>query len=737
MVSFTIYPINVQKKRRTPASVHQIMNIFDTFVSSIFSSMSTKERSLNFIEQIIEEDLKNGLPNDKLRFRFPPEPNGYLHVGHASAICLNFGLGIDYKAPVNLRFDDTNPAKEEQEYVDAIKRDVEWLGFTWANECYASDYFQQLYDWAVELIKKGKAYVDSQTSEAMAQQKGTPTQAGTDSPYRNRSVEENLDLFERMKNGEFEEGTHILRAKIDMASPNMIMRDPIMYRILHKHHHRTGDKWCIYPMYDWAHGESDYLEQISHSFCTLEFLPHRELYDWFLDNIYDAKKVRPKQREFARRNLSHTVVSKRKLLQLVQEGHVNGWDDPRMSTISGMRRRGYTPASIRNFADTIGIAKRDNLIDVSLLEFCVREDLNKIAPRVMAVIDPVKLVITNYPEGKTEWLDAENNPEEDEMTYRQVPFSKELYIEREDFLEEASSKFFRLTLGKEVRLKNAYIIKGESVIKDANGNITEIHATYDDDSRSGSGSEASNRKVSGTIHWVSAAHAVTAEIRLYDRLFLDESPDTHKDKNFLDFVNPNSLKTVNGYVEPSLTTAKEGDSFQFQRVGYFCVDRDSTPEKLVFNKTVDLKDSWEEKGKKEENTVNNSLKEINKYFKVSTEEERSAIEKTIGENIKTITNYSLLQNTLKKNVNNNKASLLFSNWVLKYSDSIKASDVETELLHKLYNMSLKSESPFVRLEVLQNLKKDIATFDSFKTQLSEMKTTEKNETVLQLLTEWV
>lgn len=737
MVSFTIYPINVQKKRRTPASVHQIMNIFDTFVSSIFSSMSTKERSLNFIEQIIEEDLKNGLPNDKLRFRFPPEPNGYLHVGHASAICLNFGLGIDYKAPVNLRFDDTNPAKEEQEYVDAIKRDVEWLGFTWANECYASDYFQQLYDWAVELIKKGKAYVDSQTSEAMAQQKGTPTQAGTESPYRNRSVEENLDLFERMKNGEFEEGTHILRAKIDMASPNMIMRDPIMYRILHKHHHRTGDKWCIYPMYDWAHGESDYLEQISHSFCTLEFLPHRELYDWFLDNIYDDKKVRPKQREFARRNLSHTVVSKRKLLQLVQEGHVNGWDDPRMSTISGMRRRGYTPASIRNFADTIGIAKRDNLIDVSLLEFCVREDLNKIAPRVMAVIDPVKLVITNYPEGKTEWLDAENNPEEDEMTYRQVPFSKELYIEREDFLEEASSKFFRLTLGKEVRLKNAYIIKGESVIKDANGNITEIHATYDDDSRSGSGSEASNRKVSGTIHWVSAAHAVTAEIRLYDRLFLDESPDTHKDKNFLDFVNPNSLKTVTGFVEPSLTSAKEGESFQFQRVGYFCVDRDSTPEKLVFNKTVDLKDSWEEKGKKEENTVNNSLKEINKYFKVNTEEERSAIEKTIGENIKTITNYSLLQNTLKKNVNNNKASLLFSNWVLKYSDSIKASDVETELLHKLYNMSLKSESPFVRLEVLQNLKKDIATFDSFKTQLSEMKTTEKNETVLQLLTELV
>ncbi|MCG2610393.1 glutamine--tRNA ligase/YqeY domain fusion protein [Flavobacterium sp. SM15] len=699
--------------------------------------MSTKEKSLNFIEQIIEEDLKNGLSQDKLRFRFPPEPNGYLHVGHASAICLNFGLGIDYNAPVNLRFDDTNPAKEEQEYVDAIKRDVEWLGFKWAEECYASDYFQQLYDWTVELIKKGKAYVDSQTSEAMAEQKGTPTQAGTDSPYRNRSVEENLDLFERMKNGEFEEGTHILRAKIDMASTNMLMRDPIMYRILHKHHHRTGDNWCIYPMYDWAHGESDYLEQISHSFCTLEFLPHRELYDWFLDNIYDSNKVRPKQREFARRNLSHTVVSKRKLLQLVQEGHVNGWDDPRMSTISGMRRRGYTPMSIRNFAETIGIAKRDNLIDVSLLEFCVREDLNKIAPRVMAVVDPVKLVITNYPEGKTEWMEAENNPEEEVMTYRQVPFSKELYIEREDFLEEASNKFFRLTLGKEVRLKNAYIIKGESVIKDADGKITEIHATYDDDSRSGSGSEASNRKVAGTIHWVSVAHAAKAEIRLYDRLFIDESPDTHKDKNFLDFVNPNSLKTVTGFVEPSLTTAKEGESFQFQRVGYFCVDRDSTPENLVFNKTVDLKDSWEEKGKKEENTINNSLKEINKYFKVTTDEERAAIEKTIGENIKTIANYSLLQNSLKKNIANNKASLLFSNWLLKYSESIKVSDVESETLHKLYNMSLKSESPFVRLEVLQNLKNDVAHFEQFKTQLSEMKTSEKNEVVLKLLSEMI
>lgn len=554
--------------------------------------MSTEEKSLNFIEQIIEEDLKNGLSKDKLRFRFPPEPNGYLHVGHASAICLNFGLGIDYNAPVNLRFDDTNPSKEEQEYVDAIKRDVEWLGFKWDKECYASDYFQQLYDWAVELIKKDKAYVDSQTSEEMAKQKGTPTTPGTDSPYRNRSIEENLDLFTRMKNGEFEKGTHVLRAKISMSANNMLMRDPIIYRIMHAHHHRTGNDWCIYPMYDWAHGESDYLEQISHSFCTLEFLPHRELYDWFLNQIYDPTKVRPKQREFARRNLSHTVVSKRKLLQLVEEKHVTGWDDPRMSTISGMRRRGYTPASIRNFAKTIGIAKRDNLIDVSLLEFCVREDLNKIAPRVMAVLDPVKLVITNYPEGQEEWLEAENNPEEEVMTYRKVPFSKELYIEREDFQEEAHKKFFRLTLGTEVRLKNAYIIKGKSVVKDENGNITEIHATYDVDSKSGSGTEASQRKVKGTIHWVSIPHAKEAEVRIYDRLFTNESPDKDKEVDFKEYINPNSLKVITGYVEPSLVTSKELDHFQFQRLGYFCVDRDSTAEKLVFNKTVGLRDTW-------------------------------------------------------------------------------------------------------------------------------------------------
>lgn len=555
-------------------------------------NMSTEEKSLNFLEQIIEEDLKNGLSNDKLRFRFPPEPNGYLHVGHASAICLNFGLGIDYQSPVNLRFDDTNPAKEEQEYVDAIKKDIEWLGYQWNTECYASDYFQQLYDWAVEFIKKDKAYVDSQSSEEMAKQKGTPTQVGTNSPYRNRSVEENLNLFERMKNGEFEEGTHILRAKIDMSHNNMLMRDPIMYRILKKHHHRTGNDWCIYPMYDWAHGESDYLEQISHSFCTLEFLPHRELYDWFLDQVYDDTKVRPKQREFARRNLSHTVVSKRKLLQLVEEKHVNGWDDPRMSTISGMRRRGYPPMAIRNFAKTIGIAKRTNLIDVSLLEFCVREELNKTAPRVMAVLNPVKLVITNYPDGKEEWLEAENNPEEAVMTYRKVPFSKELYIEREDFQEEANKKFFRLTLGTEVRLKNAYIIKGESVIKDENGTITEIHCTYDTDSRSGSGTEASQRKVKGTIHWVSINHAVPAEIRVYDRLFSSESPDGNKEIDFKEFINPNSLEIITGYVEPSLQSSKDLDQFQFQRLGYFCVDKESSPSNLVFNKTVGLRDTW-------------------------------------------------------------------------------------------------------------------------------------------------
>ena len=554
--------------------------------------MSEEPKSLNFLEHIIEEDLKNGFPKEALRFRFPPEPNGYLHIGHASSICLNFGLGLRYNAPVNLRFDDTNPAKEEQEFVDAIKRDVEWLGYKWNTERYASDYFQQLYDWAITLIKDGKAYVDSQSSEEMAKQKGTPTEAGSESPFRNRSVAENLALFEGMKAGEFDEGTHVLRAKIDMTSSNMLMRDPIMYRVLHKAHHRTNTDWCIYPMYDWTHGESDYIEQVSHSYCTLEFAMHRELYDWFLDQVYDESKVRPKQREFARRNLSHTVVSKRKLARLVENGVVKGWDDPRMSTISGMRRRGYTPEAIRNFADTIGIAKRDNLIDVSLLEFQVRDHLNKIAPRVHAVLNPLKLVITNYPEGEEEWLDAENNPEDETVGSRKVPFSKELYIEKEDFREEANKKFFRLKLGKEVRLKNGYIIKAESCTKDNDGNVVEVQCTYDPKSKSGSGSEESLRKVKGTLHWVSIKHALEAEVRIYDRLFTEESPDTHKDKDFMEFVNPDSLKIITGYLEPHLKNATIGDRYQFQRIGYFCVDEDTTPEKLVFNKTVGLRDSW-------------------------------------------------------------------------------------------------------------------------------------------------
>lgn len=666
--------------------------------------MATEEKSLNFIEQIIEEDLKNGLDNKSLRFRFPPEPNGYLHIGHASSIALNFGLGLDYNAPVNLRFDDTNPAKEEQEYVDAIKRDVQWLGYQWDKELYASDYFQQLYDWTIQMIKDGKAYVDSQTSEEMAIQKGSPTTPGVDSPYRNRSVQENLDLFERMKKGEFEEGTHILRAKIDMKATNMLMRDPIMYRILHKHHHRTANDWCIYPMYDWAHGESDYLEQISHSFCTLEFLPHRELYDWFLDQVYDGKKVRPKQREFARRNLSHTVVSKRKLLKLVQDKHVTGWDDPRMSTVSGLRRRGYTPASIRNFAHTIGIAKRDNLIDVSVLEFCIREDLNKIAPRVMAVIDPVKLIITNYPEGKEEWLEAENNPEDENAGSRKVPFSREMYIEREDFMEDAPAKFFRLSIGKEVRLKNAYIIKGEAIVKDADGNITEIHATYDPDSLSGSGSEASQRKVSGTLHWVSSHHALPAEIRLYDRLFTDEAPDSHKERDFLEFVNPDSLKVVTGFVEPSLQTAQKEDKFQFQRLGYFTVDQDSTPELLVFNKTVGLKDNWAEQGANDKKSLEKIEREISGYFKQdyeSREATRARYKAALGE----IKNYSLLKSEFAKSGKNDKNMLLLKNFLLRFT-GISSLDFEAELVEKFYQLSLRSESSLVRSQAFLNLKNE-------------------------------
>ena len=555
--------------------------------------MKEANESLNFIEHIIEEDLANGFPKEKLCFRFPPEPNGYLHIGHAASICLNFGLGEKYGAPVNLRFDDTNPAKEEQEYVDAIKRDIAWLGFNWANECYSSDYFQQLYDWAVQLIKQGKAYVDQQSSELIAEQKGTPTSPGMASPFRDRSIAENLDLFERMKNGEFASGTYLLRAKIDMASPNMHMRDPILYRIIHAHHHRTGNTWNIYPMYDWAHGESDYLEQVSHSLCTLEFKAHRELYDWYLDQIVDPTLLRPKQREFARRNLSFTVMSKRKLLELVQKKVVSGWDDPRMPTISGLRRRGYTPNSIRNFSEVAGIARRENVTDVSLLEFCVREDLNQSATRVMAVLNPIKVVIQNYPVGQVEILHLENNPEKTDAGTHEVPFSRELYIERADFKEEADSKFFRLSLGQEVRLKSAYIIKAESVVKDEAGTLLEIHCSYEAESRSGSGTEASQRKVKSTIHWVSVAHAIQAEVREYDRLFLDESPDTHESKSYMDFINPNSLKVIkNAYLEPYLSQANSNESYQFQRLGYFTLDSESREGKLVFNKTVGLKDTW-------------------------------------------------------------------------------------------------------------------------------------------------
>jgi len=568
--------------------------------------MSTETKSLNFLEHIIEEDLANGLSKDKLRFRFPPEPNGYLHIGHTKAIGISFGLGEKYNAPVNLRFDDTNPAKEEQEYVDAIKEDVSWLGYKWAEERYSSDYFQELYDWAILLIKDGKAYIDSQTSEAMAEQKGTPTQPGVDGPFRNRTVEENLALFAKMKAGECNEGEHILRAKIDMQHVNMLMRDPIMYRVLKKDHHRTGSDWCIYPMYDWTHGESDYIEQISHSLCSLEFKPHRALYDWFKEQVYGFAKNKypmlPKQREFARLNLSYTIMSKRKLLKLVEDGVVSGWNDPRMPTISGLRRRGYTPQSIRNFVETVGVAKRENLIDVSLLEFCIREDLNKKADRVMAVLNPIKLVITNYPKDKEEWLEAENNQEDESAGFRKVPFSRELYIEKEDFKEEAGSKFFRLRLGGEVRLKNAYIIKAESVVKDSNGKIKEIHCTYSTDTE---------KKVKGTLHWVSIKHAIKAEVREYDRLFTDEAPDSHADKGFMDFINPNSLKTIEAFVEPSLAEAKIGKQFQFQRLGYFNVDDDSTKENLVFNKTVGLRDSWAKvKPKTNNNKSNNNQKQV-------------------------------------------------------------------------------------------------------------------------------
>ena len=549
-------------------------------------------KSLNFIEQIIEEELAEGKNGGRVHTRFPPEPNGYLHIGHATSICLNFGLATEYHGKCNLRFDDTNPSKEDVEYIDSIQQDIQWLGFQWEGEPhFASDYFQLLYDWAEKLILEGKAYVDDQPAEVISAQRMTPTEPGVNSPYRDRTPEENLDLFRRMKNGEFQAGEKVLRAKIDMASSNMLMRDPIMYRIMHVAHHRTGDKWCIYPMYDFTHGQSDYLEGITHSICTLEFEVHRPLYNWFLDQLIDTE-YRPRQIEFARRNLSYTVMSKRRLLELVQKGIVAGWDDPRMPTITGLRRAGYTPESIRNFAEKVGVARREIVVDMALLEFCVREHLNKIAPRVMAVLDPVRVVIDNYPEGQTETVEIENNPEDETAGTRMVPFSRELYIERDDFMEDAPKKFFRMTLGNEVRLKGAYIVKCESVEKDAEGNITTIHCTYDADTRSGTGS-ASNRKVKGTLHWVSAPDAIEAEVRLYDRLFKDPDPAGHKDIDFKEFLNENSLKVLTGCkLEPSLKEAKEGDRFQFQRLGYFCVDKDSKPGALVFNRTVGLKDTW-------------------------------------------------------------------------------------------------------------------------------------------------
>ncbi len=554
--------------------------------------MEEDKKSLNFIEQIIEDDLSNGMLANEIRFRFPPEPNGYLHIGHTKAICINFGLGQKYNAPVNLRFDDTNPEKEEQEFVDSIKKDVEWLGFKWDKELYASDYFHQLYSWAVSLINQGKAYVDEQPSEVITEQRKNPTEDGVESPFRNRPIEESLDLFERMKNGEFEEGTMSLRAKIDMTSPNMNMRDPVMYRILKRPHHRTGTEWKIYPMYDWAHGESDYLEQVSHSLCSLEFENHRPLYNWYLDQVYDEERVRPKQREFARMNVSYMITSKRKLQRLVAEGVVTGWDDPRMPTISGLRRKGYTPASIKNFIERVGVAKRENLIDIQLLEFMVREDLNKKSKRVMVVMDPVKLIIENYPEDQEEWVETENNPEDENAGNRKVPFSREIYIEREDFKEDADKKFFRLKLGGEVRLKSAYIIKAERVEKDADGNITTIYATYDELSKSGSGTEESLRKVKGTLHWVSAKHALPTEVRIYERLFTVEQPDAEKDTDFLEYINPDSLKTITAYAEPALNEVEIGEPLQFQRIGYFTKDTDSTSDQAVFNRTVTLKDSY-------------------------------------------------------------------------------------------------------------------------------------------------
>lgn len=563
---------------------------FFVFLQTLHNAINqmSEERSLNFIEEIIEEDLKNGKNGGRILTRFPPEPNGYLHIGHAKAICLNFGIAQKYNGRTNLRFDDTNPVTEDTEYVESIKNDIKWLGFEWDSELYSSDYFDQLYDFAVQLIEKGLAYVDDSSAEEIAEKKGTPTEPGVPTVYRERTVEENLRLFAEMKNGAYPDGAKVLRAKLDLASPNMHLRDPLMYRIRHAHHHRTGNKWCIYPMYDFAHGQSDAIEHITHSLCTLEFVPHRPLYEWFIEEL---GLFPSKQYEFARGNVSYTIMSKRKLLQLVNEGFVSGWDDPRMPTLSGFRRRGYTPASIRNFCDRIGVAKRENLIDVGLLEFCIREELNKTAWRRMTVLDPVKLVITNYPEGKQELLHGENNSEvEGGEGVRELPFSRELWIERDDFMEQPAKKYFRLGPGLSVRLKHAYIIRCEDFVKDDNGEISEIHCSYIPESKSGS--DTSGINVKGTIHWVSAAHARRAEIRLYDRLFQVEDP-SNEEGDFKEYINPDSLQVIrNAYIEPDLENADPGKAYQFIRKGYFTLDADSNPGNLIFNRTVTLKDAW-------------------------------------------------------------------------------------------------------------------------------------------------
>lgn len=557
-------------------------------MNTTHSTPAPEERQKNFLEEIVENDLRAGKFPKGIITRFPPEPNGYLHIGHAKSICLNFGLAKTYGGSTNLRFDDTNPVKEDVEYVDSIKEDIKWLGFEWANEFYASDYFEQLYQWAEQLIMKGLAYVDDQTQEEIRLNRGTVTRAGIESPHRNRSVEENLNLFRRMRAGEFAEGEKVLRAKIDMAHPNMLMRDPLMYRIIHTDHHRTGSAWCIYPMYDYAHGQCDSIETITHSICTLEFDVHRPLYEWFIEKL----EIFPsRQYEFARLNINYTVMSKRKLLQLVQEKMVMGWDDPRMPTICGLRRRGYTPEAIRAFAERVGVAKRDNVIDLSLLEFCLREDLNKRAERRMAVLNPLKVVITNYPKGQTEELEAINNPEDESHGKRMIPFSSEIYIEREDFMEDAPKKFFRLAPGREVRLRYAYFITCNEVVKDSNGNITELHCTYDPASRGGNSPDG--RKVQGTIHWVSAQHAIKAEVRMFDRLFTIENPnDVPEDVDWKSNINPNSMNVIEGMLEPSLKDVKTLDTFQFERMGYFSVDYDSTPQQLVFNRVATLKDTW-------------------------------------------------------------------------------------------------------------------------------------------------